>query len=225
LPLKKSPCRTNGLISKIMNARCLQLLKWQASIALTSMHRCLQSWCACLVVHSELFYDKCWLTNFCTFLQILGSSVTASLNYLSTDGHGSPQIIHKWDRRNWSVNWHLRDHCGLLEDIKWDKISIANCLNLGVWTLKQCGLALYSKPCLVGRTHTIISVKEVPLPLDFCGKGDTICVTSEMPIKHRHGHIYILNSPHDSIPNTCPIWILNLVPPTNMWSPKWELVW
>ncbi len=52
----------------------------------------------------------------------------------------------------------------------------------------------------------------------------TICVTSEMPIKHRHGHIYILNSPHDSIPNTCPIWILNLVPPTNMQSPKWELV-
>ncbi len=57
LPLK-SPCRTNGLISKIMNARCLQLLKWQASIALTSMHGCLQSWYGCLVVHAELFYDS-----------------------------------------------------------------------------------------------------------------------------------------------------------------------
>jgi hypothetical protein len=29
----------------------------------------------------------------------------------------------------------------------------------------------------------------------------TICVTIEMPIKHRHGHMYILNSPHDSILN------------------------
>jgi hypothetical protein len=155
-----------------MNAMCLQLLKWQASIALTSMHRCLQSWYGCLVVHAEFFYDKCWLTNFCTFLQIWVLLITASLNYLSTAGHGSPLIIHKWDRRNWSVNWHLLDKCGLLEDIERDKISIAKCLNLGVRTLNQCGMAMYSKPCLVGLTHKIISVSQVPLPQDFCGKGD-----------------------------------------------------
>jgi hypothetical protein len=87
---------------------------------------------------------------------------------MGTDLHW---FILKWDRRNWSISWHLLDKCRLLEDMKWDKISIAKCLNLGVWTLKQCGLALYSKPCLVGRTHTIISIREVPLPQDFCGKG------------------------------------------------------
>jgi len=83
---------------------CLQLLKWQASIALTSMHRCLQSWYACLVVHAALFYDKCCLTNLCTFLQIWVLLIIASSELpfnrwarISTDYSqmGQAQLISK----------------------------------------------------------------------------------------------------------------------------------
>ncbi len=91
---------------------CLQLLKWQASIALTSMHRCLQSWYACLVVHVELFYDKCCLTNLCTFLQIWVLLIIASSELpfnrwarISTDYSltGQAQLIRKL-----TVSWQLR---------------------------------------------------------------------------------------------------------------------
>jgi hypothetical protein len=187
------------------------------------MHRCLQSWYACLLVHAALFYDKCWLTNFCTFLQIWVLLIIASSELpfnrwarISTDYSlmGQAQLIRKL-----TVSGQLRSfgryqirqnfHC---------KVSEFGSMNSET---VRAGPVLEAMPG--GRDSQ--NYKGSPLTTGLLWQRPcTICVTREMPIKHRHGRMYILSSLHDSIPNTCPIRILNLVSPTNMRSPNWELV-